>query len=424
MNAASGSAPRRKQVSLGFSDSESDRELEDVVKTTVTQSSADNGDYESMDERQVRKRRKRKADDPIGTYPSCNTDDLVRQAVGIKNEMTNYCLLNDESGITSNQARYLLKNVSVLTEIVSQLATENARLLGRLEERVNLLGTASGTSYADKLRSNIPKVPALSKVNKAIKSPQQIVIIRPSEAMNCKSSEDTKKELMKTIDPKRSKIHVKNLRKIRDNGILIETETKYDLAKIAASSDLKERGFKIERPGKKEPRILIYDVQNSLGEQEIKDAIYEQNPDLVENIEKSKFDMEFKLQFRVGKRREDFTNWVAEVTPDLRNRIRKMGRIYIEWQCCRIQDFIGLSRCYKCQGYGHIAKYCRQENSTCSHCAQDGHKESECQKKGEPAKCASCKRFKKPMDHSIFDKNCPAYKFALERTVSKTDYGV
>lgn len=412
-----------KQLLLGFSDSESEMEYDNQAASADSVKCSESEDPRSILSHDSSKRRKRKAGDAIESYPVFNTDDLTRQAVGIKEELTDYCL-DSESLISQDQARYLLKHISVLTDIVRKISMENCRLLGRLEERGNSSGNVPGTSYADKVRSSTQKVPALSKVNRPIKSTQQVVIIRPSEAMKCKSSDDTKKEVMKFIDPKRDKIHVKNLRKIRDNGILIETESKYDLAKIATSADLKKHGFKIERPGKKEPRILIYDVQSSLTEQEIKDAIFEQNPDLVEGMEKSTFDTELKLQFRVGKRREDLTNWVAEVTPALRNKIRKIGRIYIEWQFCRIQDFIGLSRCYQCQVYGHVAKYCRQETSSCGHCAEDGHRASDCPKKAEPAKCASCKRFKKPTNHSVLDKNCPAYKFALEKLVNKIDYGV
>lgn len=116
-----------------------------------------------------------------------------------------------------------------------------------------------------------------------------------------------------------------------------------------------------------------------------------------------------------------------EVTPKMRTLLRRDDRIklYIEWHSCTVQDFRGVTRCFKCQMYGHIAKFCRDEESTCSYCAETNHISKECpaMKAGKPAACPPCKRAKKRSDHSVLNKSCPAYKAALERVINRTNYG-
>lgn len=73
--------------------------------------------------------------------------------------------------------------------------------------------------------------------------------------------------------------------------------------------------------------------------------------------------------------------------------------------------------------YGHIAKYCRQDSVVCGHCGEDGHEMKDCCKRQEPGICILCKRAKKPHSHPIYDRACPAYQFALDRSVGRIDYG-
>lgn len=59
-------------------------------------------------------------------------------------------------------------------------------------------------------------------------------------------------------------------------------------------------------------------------------------------------------------------------------------------------------QCYKCQKFGHVAKYCRSEADTCSRCGLQGHVQHDCR---NAIKCYHCNK-----DHYSNSKDCDKYK--------------
>lgn len=77
---------------------------------------------------------------------------------------------------------------------------------------------------------------------------------------------------------------------------------------------------------------------------------------------------------------------------------------------CKVQDYIGIIRCYKCYGYYHFAMDCKKKE-TCGNCANQ-FVTKEC--KNEIKKCVNCKEKIKSYriknlksDHSAYDISCP-----------------
>lgn len=58
-------------------------------------------------------------------------------------------------------------------------------------------------------------------------------------------------------------------------------------------------------------------------------------------------------------------------------------------------------QCYKCQKFGHIAKYCRKENEVCCKCGEEGHNRTNCR---NSIKCYHCEGH-----HYASDRICPKY---------------
>lgn len=92
------------------------------------------------------------------------------------------------------------------------------------------------------------------------------------------------------------------------------------------------------------------------------------------------------------------------------------------WKICKVQEYIGILRCYKCCGYYHFAKDCNKKE-TCGKCAGQ-HATKECI--SQEKKCVNCedkiKNFKiknLKADHSVYDNNCPCYKREIEKQKSK-----
>lgn len=110
---------------------------------------------------------------------------------------------------------------------------------------------------------------------------------------------------MGSFKPTTDKLKIRNLRKVKNNGILIETETKNDLIQILQSKKLEEAGLKAGLPSKMQPRVIIFDVPRDYSENMLTEAIHLQN---AEGISKQKLNNELKLIFKTGDKTKDTVN--------------------------------------------------------------------------------------------------------------------
>ena len=67
-------------------------------------------------------------------------------------------------------------------------------------------------------------------------------------------------------------------------------------------------------------------------------------------------------------------------------------------------------QCFHCQKYGHVAKYCRQEDPVCARCGKQGHEKAECRNQME---CANCRK-----QHYANDRSCSKY-MCEEKIINK-----
>ena len=52
---------------------------------------------------------------------------------------------------------------------------------------------------------------------------------------------------------------------------------------------------------------------------------------------------------------------------------------FTDWHYEKIEEFKHRpQQCFKCQKFGHVAKYCRSEENVCSKCGQVGHEKLQC----------------------------------------------
>ena len=73
----------------------------------------------------------------------------------------------------------------------------------------------------------------------------------------------------------------------------------------------------------------------------------------------------------------------------------------------RVRPYFPLpKRCFKCQKYGHVGKFCRNKISTCVDCGQDSHSEEPC---AGPTRCVNCGE-----EHPASSRNCDRYLLEKE----------
>ena len=88
------------------------------------------------------------------------------------------------------------------------------------------------------------------------------------------------------------------------------------------------------------------------------------------------------------------------------------NRIFMELSSLRIVDRFYIKRCNRCQGFGHYAKDCSQDQ-VCGYCCASDHSSSGCHKKVESKNyysCINCKKSNRNSDgHSTHWMKCPTY---------------
>lgn len=247
------------------------------------------------------------------------------------------------------------------------------------------------------------------------------VAIYPKDKLQ--SSDVTRDQLQKVICPEKMKLQVRGVRKTRNGGVVISTETKEDIEKLKQSVLLSTSALSVDEPHRRKPRITIIGVPVSLKEEEVLKCLYEQNlADKLPDLTCDAFLSSVKISHKSGKRDAPSCNYIIEVTAHIRRVLIKQERLFVNWTSCPVRDFTLVTRCYKCQQYGHAAKSCRESAPMCGHCGEVSHTINECTKKETAPKCATCLRFKKPHNHKTGDPECPAKKNAEFRYINSIDY--
>ncbi|KAJ8731623.1 hypothetical protein PYW07_004787 [Mythimna separata] len=240
---------------------------------------------------------------------------------------------------------------------------------------------------------------------------------------NTKTSDETKNIVQKIVCPSEMKLKVRGVRKIGKGGLIISTETKEDLDKLKKTVQLASSGLTIDDPQKRKPRIIVLGVPASLAENEVFNCIYDQNlTDKLPTMTKEAFLTSIKLSHKSGRKDAENCNYIIEVPASIRKALIVQDRLFVNWTSCPVRDFTLVTRCYKCQQYGHAAKTCKVAAPTCGHCGEEGHTTQDCTKKADTPKCATCLRFKKPANHKTGDPECPAKKSAENRYINSIDY--
>ena len=233
------------------------------------------------------------------------------------------------------------------------------------------------------------------------------------------TSAETEKKLRTELNPRKEFIEVRSVRRTRRGAVAVETNTKEQLEKLKSS--VAAKGFTSSEPKRHSPRIAVYGVPEGLSAEELQDQVFEGNFQ-GEGESAEKFKTNFKPKFKVGPRGRPTTNWVVEVSPEVRSKLVD-SRVFLAWNTCRARDFLEVFRCFRCLRLGHAAKMCPNKEATCKHCGQTGHEVGACPARTQPPRCAMCLAAKKPADHAFSDPACPVLKVAMMREAQRTEYG-
>lgn len=327
-----------------------------------------------------------------------NMDKSVKEeAVHAVSEME--CLLNKLGGM-------FLGLECTLEKVLTTAEKEKAR---RYSE---LLATSTG-----------PQTHSQSTLNQIAQPgdgpPQTVGLIIKAADPNT-SSHEAKRLIREAVDPKALKLGVTKLKNLANNTVLVECKSKSD-REILERELSKQSTVTVERPKRKLPTLLLMYVPKDVENEEIKDTILHQNN--LSHVEDPILNIKFtKRTF------EDARHAIIEVSPNLRRELVALRKIKIHWNMCKFEDFVVVTRCLKCLGFGHTSRFCRSHQK-CSYCAEDHHWK-ECGNQHQ-TRCSNCLKAntyihdegrKLNANHSVFSKECPKMKRIESIIISKTDY--
>lgn len=359
--------------------------------------------------------------------PSGNGDyyDLVKQASDYLAQINS--VVNDSRLVAANKT-HIMDLTQRVTSIVSLLALKSAALESKIAgaERDLALNikcsTAPAKSYAESVKLRLPRAaPAIPT-----RAPLPCVVAYPTteKSTEITTSSATKKALMQAIKPSDG-FQIVGVKKTAKSGVVLRVTNEAQIKKLEKVTAIQSAGLRLEKPKGRRPRILIKDIPGTLSDEAFLSALYQQN--IKDELPLS--EEEFVKSIKIIRHRKLDTGrkWIGiEIDADTRKHlINTKEKLFIGWATCRYIDDLEIVRCLHCQQYGHVAKYCAEKDPRCARCAEH-HKTDDCPKKAcdefKPI-CASCKRIKKPCDHSTGSPNCPTYKAKLEALILNTNYG-
>ena len=324
-------------------------------------------------------------------------------------ELNTLVSLQRMGAVTKRRVHSILGQVGSL---VGSLKEENIRL--RTENKVlREVGARKAKSYSAAL-STVPQPRPLPQTIQRKSESQKYTVFVSADGKDAKA---VQKILTTEINPTKEKIQIKNMRNTK-NLVIVETGSREDAEKLMKNTKLERQLVKVEPPRKRNPLVILYDVNSTLTEDEVKKAIYAQN--MEDAISSSDFERGFRVKFKTGPRGRATVHIVCEVSPQIRKLMVGRGRTFIGFSSHSTKDYVVVQRCLTCQDLGHIKKHC-QRDAVCSHCGEKGHEKANCGNKETPARCIPCSLRNKTCAPNVRD--CPTYHIMMERLIDRTDYG-
>lgn len=392
----------------------------------------------------------------VGTARRVN-EQCTELAAEITADITSY-LLTEGHKVGKHHAKILLRKVQALNQVITKLALHNNYLAGMLQNSKGQLHEPSDPikttapietaplpriSYAGAAKrllqpqhSAAPTVPQpvapaprdrpVPKPRVATEAiiaasrlapPRHQIVVKPTDLTNADSAK-TKAQVFKTVDFRTAKIGIKSVRPIKDGGVLIETASAKDLQTFMQNRQMQKAGLSVSQPRTELPRVIVRDIPKELEAADIAEHIRAQNIPQSPSLDNAVL----RPLFKVGRKDKEGNDWVVEMNNSIRELLLPRSKIFVSYMHCRIADYLVATRCYKCQKYGHVDKYCKSKDPVCAFCAKPGHSNKECPNKEKAPSCANCRARQLPHNHSAGNKNCPSRSSALMEKAARVLY--
>jgi len=312
-----------------------------------------------------------------------------------------------------NQA--ILETELAQAKTAKSQSTQVQQILAKVTE---IASTTSPTPELHKMQSNRQDFPPLTYAGAASNQPKVLqapltthsIVVRPAPGS---STNEMRTEVQKRLNPRQTGLQIEGIRTTEKGEIIIRAPS------AQAQKQIQEKlsplpSVQAAPLGKRAPLVAVYGVPHNLTPEELTIAVHNQN---FPELPPSDFAKDFQPKFKFGPKNQDVEHWAVAVTPTLRNTLRSLERIYVDYRSAQIKDFLSITRCLRCAGLGHYAAKCTAPQ-VCLRCGSPSHKEQAC---NNPTICIPCKRRGQTCGNAR-KRECISYQLALKALIARTNY--
>lgn len=294
------------------------------------------------------------------------------------------------------QRNCLVVNNAELTHLIDSKLNES---LSQLKNKFESLYTMTAqqnasnksTSYADMVKNKT--YPA--------------VIVKPKNTEQ--SIENTKAEILQTINPAEVNIRLSKVRTVKNGGLVIGCQTEEENEKfMSLVQNQLANSYDVQAAKIFKPRVRLVGMSIKYTEAQITDFIFKCNSHIFFNDAHVQIIKIFPL-----KNNSNIFQATIQLDEVSYNRVLQVGNICIGYDSCKVYDAVDVYRCFKCNEFNHSSKKCKNQQS-CPICSGN-HELKDCQ--STQKKCSNCIKHnnkfntKFPTDHAVWDSTkCNCYK--------------
>jgi hypothetical protein len=249
-------------------------------------------------------------------------------------------------------------------------------------------------SYAAKLKAKVPV-----KEETTVKMPG-------------KSAEEVKAKLVRTLDIEKIGGPLSQVIPTKRGEVVLVCRNEEQRKKLETVLKTTE-GVEMGSKKKLNPTVTLTGLETGWKEEEIVDEVFQKNGWIQSTTTREEFKEAFKFLARKRCQKSPKENLTFAVEPRLHKAFIEKQKIVVGLTMVFVEEMVQVTRCFKCNGLGHIAKSCKQEPK-CHKCGKEGHKIKEC--RSEKSECGNCRQ----AGHRAYDRKCPTMKRALEWKIART----
>ncbi|KAF6197301.1 hypothetical protein GE061_020338 [Apolygus lucorum] len=230
----------------------------------------------------------------------------------------------------------------------------------------SMAAPATGPPTLGKNKNKIkPKPVSDEEIRNSILQENNLLLIDLPDA---KEANEFMSEVKAALNPRETGIVIRDIRSTAKGGVAVRADTEEDKLKILNMPQFGTEGFHAKQAPKRSPRLLILRVPKYLTRLELKEQLLSRN-----SFGNRWTAEEVKPLYtvRYGRVREgaDFVSWVVELNCDAWKQAKNQGRVVLDFLTCHVRNFLEVTRCFRCQAYGHTTKACPSQEPVCAQCS-------------------------------------------------------